>query len=235
MTTPSPNRFLLESVAERARPLLPEMVFVGGHVAELLVTDPAAVRIRPTTDVDVIVQVTTRTEYHRFGERVRQLGFQEDRTPGAPLCRWRTTDDLVLDIMPIDEEILGFTNPWYALGIETAQPFALAPPDLEIRIVVAPVFLATKWAAFVGRGEGDAYASPDLEDFVTVVTGRSEIVTEMAGAPRTLSEWLAQHVGDFITRDDVGDIVAGILPDAWHDPAIIDETLNRMKMIASLR
>lgn len=44
--------------------LLGELVFVGGQVAELLVTDPAAVRVRPTDDVDVVVPVTTRTEYH---------------------------------------------------------------------------------------------------------------------------------------------------------------------------
>ena len=80
-----------------------------------------------------------------------------------------------------------------------------------------------------------AQSDPILEDFATVVTGRPEIVTEMADAPRKMREWLAQHVGDFIARDDVGDIVAGILPDAWHDPTIIDETLGRMKMIASLR
>jgi hypothetical protein len=36
-------------------------VFVGGQVAELLVTDPAAVRVRPTDDVDVVVPITTRT------------------------------------------------------------------------------------------------------------------------------------------------------------------------------
>ena len=62
---PSPNRDLLERTARRLRPVLDEVVFVGGHVAELLVTDPAAVRIRQTNDVDVIVRVTSRTAYHR--------------------------------------------------------------------------------------------------------------------------------------------------------------------------
>ena len=45
---PSPNWDLLERTARRLRPVLDEVVFVGGHVAELLVTDPAAVRVRQT-------------------------------------------------------------------------------------------------------------------------------------------------------------------------------------------
>jgi hypothetical protein len=44
---PSPNRELLLRVARRLGPVLDELVFVGGQVAELLVTDPAAVRVRP--------------------------------------------------------------------------------------------------------------------------------------------------------------------------------------------
>ena len=34
-------------------------MFVGGQVAELLVTDASVVRMRPTDDVDVVVPVTT--------------------------------------------------------------------------------------------------------------------------------------------------------------------------------
>jgi hypothetical protein len=60
----SPNRDRLLRTAWLFRPLIGELVFVGGQVAELLVTDPAAVRVRPTDDVDVVVPVTTRTAYH---------------------------------------------------------------------------------------------------------------------------------------------------------------------------
>ena len=45
---PSPNRATLEKVAIRLKPMLPDLVFVGGQVAELLITDPAAIRVRPT-------------------------------------------------------------------------------------------------------------------------------------------------------------------------------------------
>jgi hypothetical protein len=42
-----PNRDRLLRTARLLRPLLGELVFVGGQVAELLVTDPAPVRPIP--------------------------------------------------------------------------------------------------------------------------------------------------------------------------------------------
>lgn len=45
----------------------------------------------------------------RFGERLRALGFREDQREGAPLCRW-LVEDLVVDVMPARERVLGFTT-----------------------------------------------------------------------------------------------------------------------------
>ncbi len=47
----SPNRDLLTRVARRLEPLLEQLVFVGGQVTELLITDPVAVHVRPTATV----------------------------------------------------------------------------------------------------------------------------------------------------------------------------------------
>lgn len=143
---PSPNRATLEGVARRIAPLLEEVVFVGGQVAELLITDPAAVRIRPTTDVDVIVATTSRVEYQRMEERLSDLGLTHDMSEGAPICRWLTPDGFKLDVMPIDQPVLGFTNRWYGMAAERAVEFKLTE-GVVIRIPTAPVFLATKWEA----------------------------------------------------------------------------------------
>lgn len=116
----SPNRDRLLRTARLIRPLLGEFVFVGGQVADLLVTDPAAVRVRPTDDVDVVVPVTTRTAYHALQLRLMVLGFTPDHRAGAPVCRMRTADDLILDVMPLDEAILGFSNRWYPSAFTNA-------------------------------------------------------------------------------------------------------------------
>lgn len=90
---PSPNRAMLVAVAPRLDPLLDDLVFVGGQVAELLITDPAGVRIRGTDDVDVIVKATTRTQYETFSEKLRALGPRLDTSEGAPVCRWQDVSE----------------------------------------------------------------------------------------------------------------------------------------------
>ena len=72
----SPNREALIRVARALGPLTEDLVFVGGQAGELLVTDPAAVRVRPTEDVDVICEVATKGEYHQLGERLRLRGLR---------------------------------------------------------------------------------------------------------------------------------------------------------------
>ena len=85
--------------------------------------------------------------------------------------------------MPTREDILGFSNRWYALAIETAETRTVA--GLQVRIVTPALFVATKLEAFRGRGRGDMVTSHDLEDIVTVVDGRPELVNEIeAGTPR---------------------------------------------------
>jgi hypothetical protein len=105
------NIKLLKQVARRLGPLLSEVVFVGGCTTGLFITDEAAAEVRPTFDVDVIAEITSYADYASFSERLQALGFVVDTSKGAPLCRW-LIDDLKLDVMPIDEKILGFTNRW---------------------------------------------------------------------------------------------------------------------------
>ncbi len=55
MNPNDPNVSLLERAAEHlGDALLEQLVFVGGAVAGVLITDPAMPDIRPTQDVDVI-------------------------------------------------------------------------------------------------------------------------------------------------------------------------------------
>ena len=75
-------------VVKRLGSLRSRVVFVGGSVRGLLITDEAAPPERPTDDVDGIVSISTRGEYYRFADELRGLGFHEDVSEGAPMCRW---------------------------------------------------------------------------------------------------------------------------------------------------
>jgi hypothetical protein len=59
-----PNRAYLLVVAGALDDLCNEVVFVGGSVAGLLLTDPVAEGIRATKDVDAIVEAATLVRYH---------------------------------------------------------------------------------------------------------------------------------------------------------------------------
>jgi len=136
------NREQLITAARLLRPLLGELVFVGGSVTGLLITDEAAADPRTTLDVDAVAEITSYAEYAAFGDRLRALGFLEDTREDAPLCRW-VHHGTTLDVMPLDEKILGFSNRWYRAAMESSVAQRLSA-DLEIRIVTAPLFIATK-------------------------------------------------------------------------------------------
>src|ERR1700689_343863 len=173
---PNPNLEQLIATADLLRPMLGDLVFVGGAVTSLLVTDEGAGLPRTTLDVDAIAEISSYAEYAAFGERLRALGFSEDASEGAPLCRW-VHSGTILDVMPLDEKILGFSNRWYRVAMEVATTHRLLR-DLEIRVVPAPYFLAMKIEALKARGQGTFLASHDLEDVIFVIDGRSTIVEE---------------------------------------------------------
>ncbi|MHB8876058.1 MAG: hypothetical protein ACYC8T_20400, partial [Myxococcaceae bacterium] len=167
---------MVELVSERLGPLRKDVVFLGGAVTALLITDPAAPEVRVTADVDVIVDIASHVEYARLAGRLRALGFKEDRSQGAPVCRW-VVGGVILDVMPTAESVLGFANRWYPLAVQSSQRRKVGRH--YIRLVSPPLFLATKFEAFDGRGRGDYRASHDLNDIIAVVDGRREVVAEI--------------------------------------------------------
>lgn len=226
-----PNRALFESVLDLLRPLLEELVFVGGCATGLLVLDPAVGGIRPTKDVDAIVDVTSYTKYEALSGRLRALGLTEDSTAGAPLCRWRY-QDLIVDVMPIDDEILGFSNRWHPQAIASAERRSIGGTDF--RLVTSVYFVATKFEAFHGRGTGDLAMSHDLEDVITIVDGRSELIGEIASAEPAVREYIAYEVQTLLNTQDFVDALSGfLLPDAGSQ-ARRSKLLERLHEIAGL-
>lgn len=114
-----PNRAILRMVAQALGDLREHLVFVGGCATGLLVSVMRADVIRPTDDVDLVAQVTSTQAYHQFESQLRKLGFVQDMSADAPICRWRF-DGVAVDFMPSEPHILGFSNRWYPLAVCTA-------------------------------------------------------------------------------------------------------------------
>jgi hypothetical protein len=225
------NVEMLVRAARALGALKDEVVFVGGAVVDLFITDPAAPRPRFTEDVDVVVEVTTYGAWAKVGERLRALGFREDRREGAPLCRW-LFEDLVVDVMPALERVLGFTNRWYRQAKKQSEEREL-PGGVRIRAVTAPLFVATKIEAFRSRGRGDFVASHDLEDIVAVVDGRPVLADEVKSAPVQLRRFLASTVGRWLKEPALLAAVPGHLPGDLASQARVPIVLDRLQAIVA--
>lgn len=225
------NREQLIHAARLLRPLLDEVVFVGGSVTGLLITDSAAGDPRATRDVDAIAAITSYSAYVTFGERLRKLGFAEDTSDEAPLCRW-VNGTTVLDVMPLDEEILGFSNRWYAAAMAAAVRRQLAE-DLVVRLVTAPYFIAAKLEAFKGRGKGDFF-SHDLEDLINVVDGRETLASEVHAENAALREYLRTEVSGLLATPQFLDALPGHLRPDPTSQARVRVVLQRLQELTKI-
>lgn len=206
------NIQMITTVARRLGNLREKVVFVGGCATGLFITDPAMPEVRITKDVDVIIDIVTRTEYYRLEAELRSKGFRNDMSEDAPSCRW-LVNDIKVDVMPTQEDILGFSNRWYMPAIENAN-YVEIEKDLAIKLVAPPYFLATKIEAFAGRGKGDYMASHDMEDIITVLDGRLEIVHEIKSSSVELKSFLSTTFRMYLADENFLDAIPGhLLPD----------------------
>jgi hypothetical protein len=200
------NRIRL--VAEKLSPLPDRVVFLGRSVVGCLLTDTGAPDVRPTLDVDVIIGVKTQREYHKLSESLRYLGFKE-AVESDVICRWHI-DDIVVDIMPTSGKILGFTNRWYPLAMETASQYEVTK-TLSINLVSPPCFIATKIDAFESRGKQDFLLSDDINDIIYVVNGRPEIVDEIKNSDTELKGYLSRKFKKLLKNDFFHEAIQGCL------------------------
>lgn len=73
------NRDRLLAAARLLRPLLEELVFVGGYTTGLLITDYGAAGIRATMDVDAIAEITRMGNTSTSGIGFGALDSQKTR------------------------------------------------------------------------------------------------------------------------------------------------------------
>lgn len=227
-----PNIELLTRVVEALGELRSRMTFVGGCATALLVTDPAASPVRATQDVDAVVAMVSLAEYHQLGEGLRARGFSQSIEEGEPPYRW-TLAGLKLDLMPSDPAVLGFTNRWYTAVLRSAFTASVGE-GIEIRVADAPSFLATKLEAFLDRGQGDYLSSHDLEDVLSVVDGRPELIDEVRAADADLRTFVGATFADLLADEGFLNALPGLVLEgrpAVRTPIV----LQRLRQLAELR
>ena len=187
------------------QPMLDEVVFIGGAIVPLYVTDAALLYVRPTLDIDILSAATTYSAYQETVDQLLRLGFQHDID--GPICRF-IKGELIVDLMSPTESILGFSNDFYHQALVSSQLFGL-PNGLQIRIPTPPLMMATKLAAFDSRGKADPAVSKDLDDIVTLVDGRAELVEEVKDCAPELRQYIAESLRWIATHKIIRHLLPG--------------------------
>ena len=169
------NIVRIKAVNNALQELRDHVVFVGGATISLYADRPV-LEVRPTDDIDVIVEILNYKQRQQLEERLREIGFTNDVESGV-ICRFKIKG-IIVDIMPTDDPSIGFSNKWYPKGYEHAENYTLDDGQ-TIRILTAPYFLATKLEAFKGRGGGDGRLSHDFEDIIFVLENRERLWHEI--------------------------------------------------------
>jgi hypothetical protein len=183
---------MLGVVAKVLEKLPQQVVFTGGATIPLYLDAYAAAEIRPTDDVDCVVEIVSQADYYRLAKKLRELGLSEDSSKGAPLCRW-LCNGVKLDIMPVDPAVLGFGNRWYERGVATAIG-QLLPNGCEIQIFSVPYLLGAKIEAFKNRGKNQYYFSKDFEDIVMVLNGCPDLLAAIQNAEEPVKKFVVEWI-----------------------------------------
>jgi hypothetical protein len=225
------------AIARQLGDLREKVVFVGGMARGMLVTDPAVDGPRPTKDVDVILDVKGVLGFNELCATLRQLGFRDDPSDDAPICRFvlrspdPDTPNTPVDFMPLDPEVLGFSNVWYPEAFQSSQRIETSAGS--IRVIDAPSFVATKLESFAARGRGDYYHH-DLEDVVVLVDGRSSLVPELSTASSDLREFVGDEIAGLLSDDRFRDCLPGHLSPDDVSQQRLPLVLSRLQQIAEL-
>lgn len=188
------NSLRIKAVATALQELVDRVVFVGGATVSLY-ADREAEEVRPTDDVDILIELVSYKDYAAIEEKLREKGFANDMESKV-ICRYKI-QGIIVDVMPTSEVPLGFSNRWYIPGFRSAIKHQLSD-ETEVRILAPEYFLATKLEAFKNRGKGDGRTSTDFEDIIFFLNNRSVIWDELANTTPPLSDYLKESLSELL-------------------------------------
>ena len=142
-------------------------------------------------------------------------------------------DRVTVDVTPTLPDVLGFSNRSYPQAVDSAASTEL-PSGASIRVISAPAFLATKFEAFHGRGQGDYLFSHDLGDVISIIDGRAELVDEVRQAPLDLVSYISDQIRTLLAIRAFRDALPGHLPGDAANQARLPDLETKLKALAEL-
>lgn len=201
------NIVRIKAVYSALEELAREVIFVGGATVSLYADRPAG-EIRPTDDVDILIEILQYKDYSAVEEKLRKKGFVND-IESKVICRY-IINGITVDVMATSEEILGFANKWYAEAFSHAQQVNL-DNEHTIKIFTSPYFIATKLEAYKNRGGNDGRTSTDFEDIVFLLNNRTTVWHEMDEAPKSVRHYLKTEFKELLSQPYIDEWISAHL------------------------
>jgi hypothetical protein len=213
------NIAVVAEVAEALKHLNKHMVYVGGAVVSLYADDPAADEIRPTSDIDMTLNILNLGNWYDIQRQLAVLGFHPDPF-GHSICSYKYKD-IPVDIMPSEDGPHGPANAWYKIGF---ADLCTAPiKNQEVQILSAPCYLATKFEAFNNRGN-DYRTSHDIEDIIYLLDNRTTILEEIEISDMRILAFLKTQFQKIIQKGILDEILM-----AHIHPLVLEERMPILK------
>jgi predicted nucleotidyltransferase len=196
------NLGVVEKVAARLEELNRDVIYVGGAVVSLYVTDQGAEQPRPTKDIDISVQISTYAQMDKLREK---LALKKIYPAATEKIMYRYSyEDILIDFIPFEPTPLGPTNSWLKPGFKKAYPVNIG--EVEIKILPVSLFLATKWEAFKSRGN-DPRTSHDFEDIIYIVDNNLEVVKDIRKADKDVQDFLKEMSNEILNHSSCNEII----------------------------
>lgn len=192
------NREVIKKVSLALGDMNERVIFVGGATIGLYINDPAAEDVRVTNDVDITVEIDSLVELESIREDLIKKGFNQSPEDKV-ICRFRY-ENLKVDVMGTKEVGWAPANPWFSQGYTHRESVQL--DNQAIHLLPLPYFLASKFAAHIGRGGNDPRTSYDFEDIVYVIDNRTDIVEQLRNAQNDVKHYLKKQLG-LILKDRI--------------------------------
>jgi hypothetical protein len=201
------NKQVIKRIAVALGELNNDVVYVGRATVGLYVNDEAADDVRPTKDVDITLSLATVGELEQIREALYKKGFIQ-KADDDVICRFRY-DDIIVDVMNTKALAWAPANPWFAPGFALRKSIII--DEQIIQILPLPYFLATKFAAYNGRGGNDPRISQDFEDIVYILDNRTDFLQEIQAVQGEVRSFLKGEFFKILTDKQKQEAIEGNL------------------------
>lgn len=207
------NLKILEKVASALGELNTNMLYVGGAVMSLYVTDEGAEQPRPTNDIDISVQISSYSQMENLRQQL--VARRIYPAPTSSVMYRYTYEDILIDFIPDEETPLGPTNSWLKPGFKNAYRVKIG--KTEINIMPVSLFIATKWEAFKSRGR-DPRTSHDFEDIIYTIDNNLNLVDDVKKAEIEVQHFLKKMSEEILFHPSSNEII-----ECHLDPVTLEE------------